>query len=402
VGSARDRQSPRPAELNGKLSGIVPPAGAPVGVPAGALITAASVPLARGAPVRVMYAQSGRSEPIGFDLLADDPLPTPLPTGIVNGDFAVGSPADPAFGWQINGEVTVGSAQALIREGAALFADLSQTFTIPAAAHTLRLTLTPGFQESAGETLPEAVEVALLSQTDASPVLGPMKGLNHSDALLNLQADGTLWLASGATIVSSRPVHSGSTVYLGDPIQVLVTLPPALSGTAVTLYLDLIGSGATQSTLTVAAVDSRDREAFVLRLSPGWNAFALPINVEDPSVAAVLAAVAFAQPVWAYDPLHADYVPAASLLPGRGYLLLARQAAGITLFGTSPAADWSHLEAGWNLLGSPDGTRPPGADSSLGQALWMQESNHQTNRRAPLGVPLDPATAYWYWLDPSP
>jgi len=349
---------------------------------------------------RVLYARAGSAGTLGFVMFADDLVPEPLPQGVANGHFTVTNPADPAFGWNTNGPVSVSPGQAVLSEGAALFTDLSQTFAIPAGARTLRLTLTPSLEAGSAGALPEAVEVALLSREDGSQVIEPVAGLADGDALLNLQADGTVWLSPAATVVAADPVTSGSPIDLDGPLQVLISLPAQRAGTPVTLCIDLIGSGRAASSLTVTDVDSRDQEAFVLRLGRGWNAFAIPLQVADPSLTSVLSGVDYARTAWTFDAALNAYVPVAELLPGQGYFVLALQPAGISLFGTRPTPDWAHLIPGWNLVGSPDGSRPPGADTDLWSALWRVDPRSQTSQRVMPDQPLDPAGAYWFWLEP--
>jgi hypothetical protein len=138
----------------------------------------------------------------------------------------------------------------------------------------------------------------------------------------------------------------------------------------------------------------------VLRLARGWNAFSLPLAVEDPSPASVLAGVNYARAVWTFDAARNAYVPVDRVLPGRGYLVLALEAAGISVLGTPPAPDWTHLVPGWNLLASPDGSRPPDADTDLSRALWRLDPRRQTSQRAPPGEAIDPLGVYWFWLAP--
>jgi DNA-binding beta-propeller fold protein YncE len=375
-----------------------------------ALLRTGSSPTARGLELAfraagtadrpVLYARSGATASLGFIMLADDPVPEPLPEGVVNGRFTVTDPEDPAFGWATHGPVTVSAGQALLREGDSLFTDLSQTFALPAGTRTLRLVLTPELVKTDGEALPEAVEVALLSRGDGTEVLEPMAGLADSDALLNLQSTGTIWLSPAATIVAADPVTSGGTIPRGDSLQVLVNLPASRNGSPVTLFVDLVGSGDLNSSLAIESVDAHDREAVVLRLARGWNAFSLPLAVEDPSPASVLAGVNYARAVWTFDAARNAYVPVDRVLPGRGYLVLALEAAGISVLGTPPAPDWTHLVPGWNLLASPDGSRPPDADTDLSRALWRLDPRRQTSQRAPPGEAIDPLGVYWFWLAP--
>src|SRR3546814_13304927 len=81
---------------------------------------------------------------------------------------------------------------------------------------------------------PDAFGVALLDPVTGESLFGDLGGLDLSDAILNLQADGTVYLAPGV-------------IMYGDPLsgEVLVTVSLAGADTSngVLLSFDLVGPG---------------------------------------------------------------------------------------------------------------------------------------------------------------
>jgi hypothetical protein len=65
----------------------------------------------------------------------------PLPTGIINGDFAVADAGDPRFGWTVRGAGSVAGGAALLTKDGRRFTDFSQAFLLPAGATFLQFTI---------------------------------------------------------------------------------------------------------------------------------------------------------------------------------------------------------------------------------------------------------------------
>jgi hypothetical protein len=196
---------------------------------------------------------------------------TPNPT-LLNPEFAS------VDGWNITGDVVMGGNAAVLRESAKAQTRLNQLFTLNDGDRFLRFTLdginlddaqgsanvaggtTPGATDvnaapddvqgstnvgGAGRAGPtDAFEIALIdANTNQSLLSG--NGLTHSDAAINLQANGTEHLA---TEVTSTLNADGSRTYVLDLSNIAV-------GTTVSLSFDLIGFGrneaATNSQVTV-------------------------------------------------------------------------------------------------------------------------------------------------------
>ncbi len=129
---------------------------------------------------------------------AATPAAVPPAGPLVNGSFAVTDPAAAGFGFTVAGDVAVTPGQATLLEAGNQLSSLSQTFTLGATQTALSFTIAGGalFQD-AGEA-GDAFEVALRDATGRS-ILGST-GLSGTDDLLDVQADGTVFLASGVTV----------------------------------------------------------------------------------------------------------------------------------------------------------------------------------------------------------
>src|SRR3546814_12945771 len=92
---------------------------------------------------------------------------------------------------------------------------------------------------------PDAFEVALLDPVTGESLFGDLGGLDLSDAILNLQADGTVYLAPG--VIMSGDTLSG---------EVLVPVSPAGAATSngVLLSFDLIGQGGLACSTALQAI----------------------------------------------------------------------------------------------------------------------------------------------------
>src|SRR3546814_15362924 len=92
---------------------------------------------------------------------------------------------------------------------------------------------------------PDAFEVALLDPVTGASLLGALGGLDLSDAFLNLQADGTVYLAPGVTLLGDP--HAGQA-----PVQ--VSLAGADTSNGPLLSFALSAQGAQDRLLHVAAI----------------------------------------------------------------------------------------------------------------------------------------------------
>ena len=188
-------------------------------------------------------------------------------TGLANGSFTQSDPSAEDFGWETVGDVQVGSGVATISEDVGMVSDLSQTFVVPSGINTISFTLT-GISMDVGSVSdansihpPEAFEVALMNPNDATAWMGELLGLSGGDALLSLQADGSVHFADGVTVNGSS--ETGRVIDFNEPIDVLIRLPEDSSGEDATLMFDLIGFGEDNSQVQVSDL--------VLQAANGWQ-----------------------------------------------------------------------------------------------------------------------------------
>lgn len=129
-------------------------------------------------------------------------------------------------------------------------AHLSQSFALKQGDRYLSFTVANadnGLAENDSSGPGDAFEVALLNANTALSVAGS-DGLSGSDAILNIQADGTQSQAAGV-----RKVHhaDGSATYYVDLQQAVNESNGLATGTPVTLSFDLIGFGAENSEVSL-------------------------------------------------------------------------------------------------------------------------------------------------------
>nr|MBI3614343.1 putative Ig domain-containing protein [Nitrospirota bacterium] len=178
------------------------------------------------------------------------------PVGLVNGEFTTSTVTDPAFGWSARGAAAVETGAAVLREGDRVLSRFAQTFVVPEQAQSLQFTIETAFsdQPSAVSSFPpDAFEVALLDATTGQSLLGTTTGLTQTDALLNIQADGSFF--SGSEV----RVSSGASRFTNDASRtVVVDLRGVQAGTRATLYLDLLGFGPQTSVVRLDHFALRD------------------------------------------------------------------------------------------------------------------------------------------------
>jgi len=137
---------------------------------------------------------------------------TPPHEGILNGNFA--SPEPVEGGWDESGAVTIANGQAVFSEDSNVISTLAQTFSLPAGSTHLRFTLLDvNLQSNGTNRPPDAFEVALLESSTMTPLAGVVSGLDHTDSLLNIQADGTIYKNSRVTLT---PFSLQPSAYLVD------------------------------------------------------------------------------------------------------------------------------------------------------------------------------------------
>lgn len=171
--------------------------------------------------------------------------------GLANEDFQVSEPTAEDYGWRTVGDVEIAGGVATIRETVGLIGDLSQTFVVPHGTTSIQFTLGGINLDVAGGPFPaEAFEVSLLYSDDGSRVLGSMQGITGGDAVLNIQADGTVYVAPGVQVEGLS--RSGDVLDLSNDLNVVVPLFGEQEGETLTLFFDLVGFDAPNSTVEIS------------------------------------------------------------------------------------------------------------------------------------------------------
>ena len=192
---------------------------------------------------RIIAAARGAQAPSVADTAVEiggahlDPA---LPDAFVNGDFSIGDPALAGFGWQLTGGASVADGRGRLDETTSLDSRLNQRVALPVGAKTLQFTITDAQFDAVGSGPQDAFEVALLDPL-SNVSLTDVVDLTHTDALLNIQADGTLRTASGVTIAGLTGNTWPRT--LGTPVTVSIDLTTLSAPEGMSLYFDLLGFG---------------------------------------------------------------------------------------------------------------------------------------------------------------
>ncbi|WP_396134999.1 PKD domain-containing protein [Chamaesiphon sp. OTE_8_metabat_110] len=157
--------------------------------------------------------------------------------GITNGDFTTPTT------WNTLGATNIINGTATLTEQSQKLSELTQAFIIPTGAKTLQFTIIDNHLVTGDttKTANDAFEVALLDTNTFNPLAGTSIGLNHTDSLLNIQANGTIHKSDKVTITT---LGNNSSIVTIDLTQVTPT-------TQATLYFNLLGFGARTSTVTI-------------------------------------------------------------------------------------------------------------------------------------------------------
>ncbi|MDB5349719.1 MAG: repeat protein, partial [Planctomycetota bacterium] len=165
-------------------------------------------------------------------------------TGLLNGDFSVGDPLNPNYGWTVYGAGSIAGGMAMLGENSSELTEFSQTFVIPQGTTTLQFTLPQFNLKSNGpNSPPDAFEIALLDSKTKTSLVGTALGLGQTDAFLNVQQTGEVYAGAQVGIVA----QGGSRMVTAD-------LRGVPAGTTATLYFDLLGFGSATSTVGLTNV----------------------------------------------------------------------------------------------------------------------------------------------------
>jgi hypothetical protein len=170
-------------------------------------------------------------------------------TGVTNGDFTISDPTSAQYGWTASGSASVLNGAGILSEDSQLASRLTQTFAIPDGAQRLQFTLTGGSMSSAIGIPPDAFEAALLD-TASMTSLVDTTGLSGSDAFFNLQSSGAIY-SSPLVTVTDLQGNVLSSIDFSQPVLVSIDLSGVTAGTESALYLDLLGFGALDSSLSI-------------------------------------------------------------------------------------------------------------------------------------------------------
>jgi PKD domain/Bacterial Ig domain len=157
--------------------------------------------------------------------------------GITNGDFTTPTT------WNTAGATNIINGSATLTEQSQKLSELTQAFIIPTGAKTLQFTIKDNhlIAGDTTKTANDAFEVALLDTNTFNPLAGTSIGLNHTDSLLNIQANGTIHKSDKVTITA---LGNNSSIVTIDLTQITPS-------TQATLYFNLLGFGARTSTVTI-------------------------------------------------------------------------------------------------------------------------------------------------------
>jgi DNA/RNA endonuclease G (NUC1) len=157
--------------------------------------------------------------------------------GITNGDFTTSTT------WNTAGATNIINGTATLTEQSQKLSELTQAFIIPTGAKTLQFIILNNnlITGDTTKTANDAFEVALLDTNTFNPLAGTSIGLNHTDSLLNIQANGTIHKSDKVTI----------TALTNNSSIVTIDLTQVTPSTQATLYFNLLGFGARTSTITI-------------------------------------------------------------------------------------------------------------------------------------------------------
>ncbi|MCA9186472.1 MAG: PKD domain-containing protein, partial [Planctomycetales bacterium] len=165
----------------------------------------------------------------------------PLPIGPLNGTFGQSDPHHPDFGWHTIGNAAVDEGRGVLTEQGSFNAEFAQSFIVPADAMELRFTVISATLGKTALNPGDAFEVALLDAETMAPLSSIVDQLDRSDALINLQYDGTVFYSD---LVSSLGLpESGQSIDPTSSRTFSIDLSNVPSGDKVTLYFDLLGFG---------------------------------------------------------------------------------------------------------------------------------------------------------------
>jgi hypothetical protein len=199
-------------------------------------------------PVNYIPVQTGNAGTTGTALVQALQIPA-TNAQLGNADFSFG-PSDAGFAWDSVGTVSQTNGVVRLEEDSRYFSGLSQAFVKQGSSRTLSITI-DGIALGRQDGLPpDAFEVALLRGASGRSAFASPDGLPGSDAIVNIQADGTIYFASGV-VVSGVGVSGGRIVDLSKPFTITIPLAGLDAGETYVLAFDLLGFGALDSSVGI-------------------------------------------------------------------------------------------------------------------------------------------------------
>jgi large repetitive protein len=205
---------------------------------------AATHPRTRGATTGLMSVEMDGATALSTGaraLLAMEAAAAIQAVGVINGDF------DGSAGWTASGGASIYAGSGRLTEDSRYLSSLRQLLTVPGSATRLSFTIRSATLGHTAGAAPDAFEVALLDGVGSTSLLGPIAGFGQTDALLNLQADGTLRYADGVTVTG--------TVNSTEGMRVVVDLGGLTFANGALLSFDLIGMGALDGLVVIDDVE---------------------------------------------------------------------------------------------------------------------------------------------------
>ncbi len=192
------------------------------------------------------------------------------PRDVINGLFGVSNSDNSLFGWNTLGDATVENGVGSLREHSLFNSRFSQSIEIPSQVTSLRFTLDPEFANAASG-IPDAFEFALIDAHTNMPLLATAAGLVGTDAIVNVQSDGTAYVGPNVTVAGLA--SSGGVIDLSQTHTFVIDLRGQTTDVLATLYFDMLGFGDLDSSVRIDNVilDGISAPALVVQLDPVFD-----------------------------------------------------------------------------------------------------------------------------------
>ena len=212
--------------------------------PGGALVSGTSGAWELPPEVRDADDPAPPSDQASIEVYALAATQTVATTAVANGNFNVTNPNEPAFAWRLRGGTKINNGVMVVEQSRYL-SGVSQQFTVPEDAVSLRLEVHGGILNDSATAPLDALQITLLDALTQEPLFGPLPGTTHSDALLTFQADGEVRSHDRVTLTGGS--SAGQLGTSDDPIVAEIDLAGVPESTELVIHFDLLGSGSLDS-----------------------------------------------------------------------------------------------------------------------------------------------------------